>query len=633
VGGPWAWETLVSVSGTPVPRAVDVQAVFAATMVDEWVRGGVVHAVVCPGSRSTPLALALATHPGMTVHVRLDERSAGFTALGMALSTGVPALVVTTSGTAAAELHPAMVEADLAGVPVIACTADRPPELRDVGAPQTIDQDRLFGRSVRWFCDPGVPDRLTQASWRSLAARALAEAEAGRGGPGPVHLNLPFREPLLGDVPGAGGVAPGRPDGGRWHRVGTGPVPPPAGAVDTLIEAGRAGDRRGVIVAGAGCGDPTAVLALSAALDWPVLAEPRSGLRDGGGGVVAAADGILRSEWFSDRHVPEVVLRLGAPWVSKVVTSYLSAAARGGAPAIVVDPWGRWQEPERNATDFVRCDPTLFCLAAVRAATAASRAPGDSVTHSGWGEAWRRAESAARAVISAALGADHTDHADHGVPGAVSLTEPSVAHRLFAAAPAASTLVVSSSMPVRDLEAFAVPRPGAPRVVANRGANGIDGVVSTALGVALASPHPTVALVGDLAFLHDVSALVRPPGLDPSLTVVVADNHGGGIFSFLEAASVLDEAPFEVLFGTPQAPDVAEVAAGFGWPVDDLGPDDHASVLEEALDRRVAAGAMSVIRVRVPARGDNVGVHQRIHAAIVEAVDAGERSAQQGTGS
>jgi 2-succinyl-5-enolpyruvyl-6-hydroxy-3-cyclohexene-1-carboxylate synthase len=612
----------------PDPREVDIQAAFASTIVDEWVRGGVAHAVVCPGSRSTPLALALAAHPGMAVHVRLDERSAGFTALGIGLATGAPALVVTTSGTAAAELHAAVVEADLAGVPLIACTADRPPELRDVGAPQTIDQDHLFGRSVRWFSDPGVPDGAVRGSWRPLAARAVAEAGAGRGGPGPVHLNLPFREPLLGDPAGAGGNSLGRPDGRPWHQVDSGPVPPPDGAVDALMESGRWGPgRRGIIVAGAGCGDPGAVLALAAALDWPVLAEPRSGLRVAGAQVVAAADGILRSERFAGRHVPEVVLRLGGPWVSKVVTSYLAAALPGSAQAVVVDPWGRWQEPERGATDFIRCDPTLFCLAAVRRAATGGPTPGDGVVVTEWGDAWRGAESAARAVIGAALGADH------GGRGARSLTEPSVAHRLYASAPAASTLVVSSSMPVRDLEAFALPRLDAPRVVANRGANGIDGVVSTALGVALASSRPTVALVGDLAFLHDVSALVGPRGLDPSLTVVVADNGGGGIFSFLDAASVLDEAPFDVLFGTPQAPDVAEVAAGFGWAVDDLGPDDRGPGLEEALHRRVATGGMSVIRVRLPARRDNVGVHQRINAAIVEAVDATDRAGQQGTGS
>ena len=170
-------------------------------------------AVVCPGSRSTPLAVALAAHPGMRVHVRLDERSAAFTALGMGLATGRPAVVLTTSGTAAVELHAAVVEADLARVPMIACTADRPPELRDVGAPQTIDQGHLYGRSVRWFTDPGVPDVVTRTSWRALASRALAESISGRSGPGPVHLNLPFREPLLGDPSAGEGLPPGRGGG------------------------------------------------------------------------------------------------------------------------------------------------------------------------------------------------------------------------------------------------------------------------------------------------------------------------------------------------------------------------------------------------------------------------------------
>ena len=209
----------------------DVQAAFAATLVDEWVRCGVAHAVVCPGSRSTPLAVALAACPAVSVHVRLDERSAAFTALGIGRASGRPALILTTSGTAAAELHAAMVEADLGGAPLIACTADRPPERRDVGAPQTIDQTHLFGRSVRWFCDPGVPDRASRASWRSLAARSVAEATSGTGGPGPVHLNFPFREPLLGDPGAGGGVSPGRPNGLPWHEVVHGRVPPPQGAV------------------------------------------------------------------------------------------------------------------------------------------------------------------------------------------------------------------------------------------------------------------------------------------------------------------------------------------------------------------------------------------------------------------
>ncbi len=588
------------------------------------------HAVVCPGSRSTPLVVALAAHPAMAVHVRLDERSAAFTALGIGRASGQPALVVTTSGTAAAELHAAVVEAHLGGVPLIACTADRPPELRDVGAPQTIDQTHLFGRSVRWFCDPGPPDCGARASWRSLAARSVAEANSGSGGPGPVHLNLPFREPLLGDPAAGGGVSPGRPENLPWHQVVHGRMPPPE-AVSDLCESGCLDPaRRGLIVAGAGCGDPEAVLALSDSLGWPVLADPRSGARQLRPGVIGAADAILRSGLFARDHVPETVLRLGEPWVSKVVNGFLSSAVAAGAEAVVVDPWGRWRDPEREISTFVRSDPTLFCLAVARWMDAGasggrggSRSEGRSGRdrgwrhgqENGWSGGWEVAESVARTVI-AGLGADA---AAGGAGG--SLTEPSLAHRLFARMPSGSVLVVSSSMPVRDLEAFAAPRPDPPRVVANRGANGIDGVVSTALGVALASSAPTVALVGDLAFLHDVSALVRAEGLTAPLTVVVADNDGGGIFSFLDPAEVLDTDSFDLLFGTPQLPDVASVAAGFGWPVDECGPTTGAAGFEETLDRRLVEGSMSVIRVGLPLRHENVAVHRRINAAVVEAIE------------
>ena len=358
----------MSVPTTAVPSGRDVQAAFAATLVDEWVRGGVTHAVVCPGSRSTPLVVALAAHPGLAVHVRLDERSAAFTAVGMGRASGRPALVVTTSGTAAAELHAAVAEADLGGVPLIACTADRPPELRDVGAPQTMDQARLFGGSVRWFCDPGVADLASRRSWRSWAARSVAEAVSGPAGPGPVHLNLPFREPLLGDPAGAGGVAPGRPDGAPWHRVVGGTALGGGGGLEQfeegvggLIESGWLDPgRRGLIVAGAGCGDPEAVLALAASLGWPVLADPRSGARLPVPGVIGSADGILRSESFARAHVPEVVVRLGQPWVSKVVNTFLSAAIGAGAEAIEVEPWGRWRDPEREVSTFIRSDPTLL---------------------------------------------------------------------------------------------------------------------------------------------------------------------------------------------------------------------------------------------------------------------------------
>ena len=591
-----------------VPGDGDRQAAFAATLVDEWVRAGVTHAVVCPGSRSTPLTLAVAAESRLELHVRLDERSAGFTALVIAMATGQPAVVVVTSGTAAAELHAAVVEADLAGVPMLVCTADRPPELRDVGAPQTIDQGDLYGRSVRWFVDTGVPDEGARSAWRSIGSRSVAEAMSGPKGPGPVHLNLPFREPLLGDAD-AGGIPEGRPGGVPWHQVDAGPTAPDGDlVVDLITEAGVAPGVRGVIVAGSGCGPPDAVLRLAEALSWPVLAEPRSGLRGGAGVVVAAADSILRAPGFAASHRPDVALRLGDRWASKVVNTYL-----GDVPSVVVSPAGSWTDPEHSAGRVVRCDPTLLCEALVGALAdrpAQDRPVRDGPVRDGsWSGSWERAEARARQVIDGTLGADG------------AWTEPVLAHRLTAALPAGSQLMVSSSMPIRDVEAFGSPMTSANRVFANRGANGIDGVVSTALGIALAA-GPTVALVGDLAFLHDVSALVGPAGRTPPLTVVVADNGGGGIFSFLAPATVLDRDTFEALYGTPQSADVGAVAAGFGWTVEEIDQDSSSDALAVALERSAIRGGGTVIRVRLPDRAANVAEHDRINAAIAAAVDA-----------
>ncbi len=578
----------------------DRQAAFAAALVDEWARAGVTHAVVCPGSRSTPLALAVAAEPRLALHLRLDERSAAFTALGIGMATGRPAVVVVTSGTAAAELHAAVVEADLAGVPMVVCTADRPPELQGVGAPQTIHQADLFGGAVRWFADPGVPDAAARGSWRSLGSRAVADAVAGPRGPGPVHLNLPFREPLLGDA-AAGGVPAGRPDGGPWHRVGAGRVAPSDAMVAELVTtAALEPGRTGIVVAGSGCGEPDAVLGLAETLGWPVLADPRSGLRDGDARVVSAADGVLRAPEFAAGHRPEVALVLGGRWASKVVTTFVA----GAGSQVVVDPHGAWPDPERAADRLVRCDPTLLCRAVSARWAAHGHAPYAGTN--GWAAAWARAQDRATGAIRTALG------------DGPAWSEPALAHRLVEALPVDTTLFVSSSMPVRDVEAFGTRTLA--RVLANRGANGIDGVVSTALGVALAT-GPTVALVGDLAFLHDVSALVAPAGQDPPLTVVVADNGGGGIFSFLPPASELAADVFERLFGTPQTADVAAVAAGFGWAVEEVDEHSGPDVLSAALGRAAARGGRSVVRVRLPDRRANVVAHDAVNAAVAVAVD------------
>jgi len=588
------------------PGDGDRQSAFAATLVDEWVRGGVSHAVLCAGSRSTPLALALAADPRLSLCVRLDERSAGFVALGIGLATGRPAVIVTTSGTAAAELHPAVVEADLARVPLLVCTADRPPEARGVGAPQTIDQTHLFGRAARWFADPGVPAEAARATWRSLAARSVAESVAGPRGPGPVHLNLPFREPLLGDPQRGGGPAPGRPDGAPWHQMEMAATPPPDALIGRLAGSGLLDPgSRGVIVAGSGCGDPAAVLGLADALDWPVLADPRSGLRTTEAAVVAAADGILRSERFAHAHRPSFVVRLGGRWASKVVNAFLD-----GSPALVADPFDQWPDPERSAERLVRCDPTLLCEALLGATDrGGTRSAADR--SGAWRSAWDGAEARARGVLADSLG------------GRVPLTEPALAHQVFASLPAGASLFVSSSMPVRDLESFGLPRRDPPTVFANRGANGIDGVTSTALGVTLGVPGPTVALVGDLAFLHDVSALIGPTQARPPLTLVVADNHGGGIFSFLPQAAALDAGAFERLFGTPQAPDVADVARGCGWAVEDLDPSTTGDDLRTVLDRAIGGGGGVLVRVQLPDRSTNVAAHDQLNADVVVAVEQG----------
>lgn len=567
------------------------QATFAATLVDEWVRGGVRHAVVSPGSRSTPLVLALAADERVDLHVHLDERAAAFVALGVGLASGVPAVLVCTSGTAAANFHPAVVEAHQAGVPMLVCTADRPPELQGFGAPQTIDQTRLYGTAVRWFAEPGPADAAHAGTWRSLAARALAEATSSP--PGPVHLNLAFRDPLVAEPDG---LPPGRPDGRPWHTV----VPVEPSAAPAELPGDQLVGRRGVIVAGAGAGDdPGAIVALAEALGWPLLADPRSGCRVPAGVTVAAADALVRHPPFAERHRPEVVLRLGAPPASKVVGEWLAAS---GALHVVVDEDGAWVDPDRTAAKLVVARPGAWA-AAVCSTLAADAPTHDPADGGAWLASWTAAEAAAQAVLDRSL--------DGG-----RCTDPAVARAVAAAVPSGTTLVVSSSMPVRDLEWYAAPRLGV-RVLANRGANGIDGVTSTAVGVAIAGGK-TVALTGDLAFLHDSNALLGLGRRDLDLTVVVVDNRGGAIFSFLPQRRVLDDDRFEQLFGTPHDVSLTALAAAHAIPavtvtdLADLGP---------ALARVTGSSGTEVVVVPTD-RAANVAVHDSIHAAVADALDA-----------
>jgi len=557
----------------------DATTAFAVTLVDEWIRNGVTHAVVAPGSRSTPLALALAGRPEIHLDVLLDERSAAFVALGIGKATGRPAVILCTSGSAAAHLHPAVIEADHGDVPLLVCTADRPPELRDAGAGQTIDQSHIYRGSVRWFCDPGPPEDRPDAGpfWRTVAARAVAATTSGRAGP--VHLNLPFREPLV--PTGAPLVdAPGRPDGAPWTAsvsaaLPVTPIELPAGA-------------RGLIVAGWGAGR---AMASPRDRTWPVLADPLSGLRSGPL-AISAYEALLRVPGFADAHRPDVVLRVGAPVTSKLVNQWLDPAVGDvQIEQVLVDPDGRWLDPQHAASRRV-------------AGAVAITFTGD--VDPAWRDSWVDAEKRARVALDATL------------DGFDSPFDGRVARDVAAALPDGSTLFVASSMPVRELEHCMTARADL-RVLANRGANGIDGTVSTVLGLATArtaGDPPVVGVLGDLAFLHDSNGLLGAARRGVDATFVLLDNDGGGIFSFLPQAGALEPDRFEQLFGTPQGVDLKALCALHDIAVT---PVTDPAALVPALHDSIAAGGVRVLLVRTD-RAENVARHAALWSAVAAAL-------------
>jgi len=523
----------------------DVTTSYAATLVDEWARAGVTDAVVAPGSRSAPLALALVRDGRFRVHVVVDERSAAFRALGLGLGSGRPAVVLCTSGTAAANFHPAVVEASHARVPLLVCTADRPAELRATGAGQTIDQNRLYGDAVRWFCDPGPPsdEPGCGVTWRALASRAIAET----WGPplGPVHLNLPFREPLV--PTGAAPVdAPGRSDGRPWTRSTPVKRAPDVADVRALADLVRA-HPRGLLVAGWGAAvAPGTAARFAAAAGWPVLGDPISQLRTGDL-AISTYEASLRAPGFASTHIPDLVVRVGAALTSKVATAWLDPTI----PQILIDPDGVWLDP----THAVHTRLAVDADALLDRVSETLGAPPDM---SRWLTEWLAAERSARAAIDARF--DATPATGHGAP---DMCEGQIARDVASALPNGATLVVASSLPVRALEWCMAPREGL-RVLANRGANGIDGFVSTVLGVAHASkPSPTVGLCGDLSFLHDINGLLTANQIGERCpaTFVVLDNNGGGIFSYLPTSEL---AEFERLFATPHNLDLVEIAKAHG---------------------------------------------------------------------
>ena len=557
-------------------------ATFCATLVDEWVRLGVAHAVVSPGSRSTPMAIALASNSKIALHVFHDERSASFAALGIGLQSGTPAVLLCTSGTAAAQFFAAVIEANYAHVPLLVCTADRPPELQGVGAPQTINQTNLYGTFVRKFIDVGLADDAKSSKWRTIARDAFsATVGVNRG---PCHVNLPFREPLVG-VAGTLPVADSHSPVRMSADVAT------ASERKKLSLALRA--ERGIIIAGNGIDQPRFILELAAKLKWPVVADPRSNCRvapesSHGAMVSSCADVVLRHQPSAESLKPTVVLRIGDPPVSKVVNQWL---AQCGAEHIAVTQQPSLVDPDKVVTTHIVGSFNELFMEMSRGA--------DSRSETEWIGAWKRCEKNARTAL------------DEELSKQTQLTEPLCAVTVSEAIAAGTNLVVSSSMPVRDLEWFAPPRDGV-RVLSNRGVNGIDGVVSTAVGVALSSKSPTALLIGDIAMLHDSNGLLNLIRRDAQLKIIVIDNEGGGIFSFLPQAQAMEGDQFEQLFGTPHSVDFAALAKthgiAFTW----------VSTAQE-LRRELGNPATSMIGVRTD-RSKNVDDHNALYSAVAAAL-------------
>ncbi len=584
---------------------------WARAIVDELARGGVTAACVSPGSRSTPLTVAFAEHEEIRVFSHLDERAAAYFALGRARRTGEVTPLVCTSGTAAANYHPAVMEADQSRVPLLALTADRPPELRDSGANQTADQEKLYGDAVRWYKDLPEPEAEARKlrSLRTSVARALTAAEGTD--PGPVHLNVPFRKPLEptevpGDVPedldalaaegrqGGADNAPTAPNSGASsppfvERIQGAPELPDA---EIRSLADDLGVERGLIVAGPADPheiDPEAVVALAHATGFPIIADPLSGLRFGGhtrvapvlGGYDAYLDEAVTADWPD----PEAVFRIGASPTSKPLRKYL---ARTDSRQIVVDPAGKWREAEFTASDLVVADPSRLAEALSRVVAGPDSAD--------WRSLWAEAEQT------------HWDAVD----AQDELFEGGIVADAVAEAPEPTTLFVSNSMPVRDLDRFAPPSPDAVTALGNRGVSGIDGVTSTALGAGSATTDHLTLVIGDLAYYHDMNGLLAVARCDVDATIVLLNNDGGGIFHMLPIESF--DPPFTEQFKTPHGIDFEPTGELYGLEYERV---DSRGGFVDAYTEAVASEGTTVVEVVTDA-ADSHATRDELRAQVID---------------
>ncbi len=541
------------------------------------------HACTSPGSRCTPIVLSLVREPRIRCWSHVDERCAGFFALGAAKASGRPVAMTCTSGTAAANYAPAVIEAWQARMPLVVLTADRPPELREVGAGQAIDQIKLYGDAVKWFFEVGV-DTATPESlrWiRQLACRAYWTAATGR--PGPVHLNFPLREPLVLETELPPDPVPGRAGGRPWVTA--------TAQAATSSAAPRELPPHGVIVAGRDERDRRLGPALARFAEragYPLLADPLSEARRGPA-AIATYDLLLRDPEFSAWAGPELVIQVGDLPTSKPLRSWLASLPQ--AEQIALDPAQAWQDPSAALTEVVPADP---------ATTLGAWTPAQPADPS-WLASWCDADRAAQAEIDRALAGPE-------------LSEPAVARRLGEWLGAQDTLFVASSMPIRDVELYFPSGPDLPRVLANRGANGIDGTVSSAFGAAAGSPGQVVLLIGDVALAHDIGGLLAARRLGLAITIVLLNNDGGGIFHFLPVATQADA--FEEHVATPHGLEFEHAAVLYGceYALAATQPE-----LQDAIGWARAQPKTTIVEVRTD-RVQNRAFHARVADAALASV-------------
>ncbi|TGA96065.1 2-succinyl-5-enolpyruvyl-6-hydroxy-3-cyclohexene-1-carboxylic-acid synthase [Sporolactobacillus shoreae] len=569
----------------------EVLSAYLTALIDEMVKSGVTDVVLSPGSRSTPLALLFANRKEISIYLDIDERSAGFLALGMAKARRKPVALLCTSGTAAANYFPATIEAFYSRVPLIVLTADRPYELQDVGAPQTIDQSGMYGSHVKRFAEIQIPEYDTRliGHTRILCARAIAAADSSPRGP--VHLNFPLREPLLPDMK----YCSANPLELKSVSVKAGRVTLDAQTLSPIVQTIRK-SRKGVIICGGLDSEEfeEKITFLADKIGFPILADPLSQLRRGTHSlrnVIEGYDAFLRDAQAATLFKPDLIIRFGAMPVSKALKIWIENQKTA---QFVVDGGSRWRDPSGSATEMIYCDESWFCKAITDAVPASS----DDT----WLNLWKRVNQETKDILS-------------GVGDEKTLNEEKVFFQLNRLLPDHSSLFIGNSMPVRELDTFLFTDQSDLKLFANRGASGIDGVVSTAVGVSLVREN-TFLVIGDLSFFHDMNGLLAAKQHRANLTIILINNDGGGIFSFLPQAS--EKKYFEALYGTPHGLDFAYTADLYGadykkvdnW--DEFGHSFLASFQKKGL---------KIIEIPTD-REENVHIRKRLFTQIGQSVAA-----------